>query len=153
LSFQVKEKDEGLERPFFFWEEPDGTHPRKAPIVLGELFSWRLGLTAGFPAAYIFVRFAGARLDRSPSLLGSHPTSPFWGAGLRGLSMRLVVAFFIALLAIPIIQIAADRWSERAQSGVLAGPGNGLTIANGKHHRSRDLEFTVPRFDWRPKTG
>jgi hypothetical protein len=67
--------------------------------------------------------------------------------------MRLVIAFFIALLAIPIVQIAADRWIERAQSDVLTGPGSGLAIANGKHHRSRDLEFTVPRFDWHPKAG
>jgi hypothetical protein len=67
--------------------------------------------------------------------------------------MRLVFAFFIALLAIPIIQIAADRWIERAQSHVLDGSSHGLTIAAGKHHRSPDLEFTLPRFGWRPKTG
>jgi hypothetical protein len=67
--------------------------------------------------------------------------------------MRLVIAFFIALLAIPIIQIAADRWIERARPGVIDGPGNGLAVATGKHHRSRDLEFTVPRFDWRPRAG
>jgi hypothetical protein len=65
--------------------------------------------------------------------------------------MRLVIAFFIALFAIPIIQVAADRWIERAQSSVLDGSSHGLTIAAGKHHRSRDLEFTVPRFDWRPR--
>jgi hypothetical protein len=65
--------------------------------------------------------------------------------------MRLVIAFFIALFAIPIIQIAADRWIDGAQSGVLDWSSHGLTIAAGKHHRSRDLEFTVPRFDWRSK--
>jgi hypothetical protein len=67
--------------------------------------------------------------------------------------MRLVIAFFIALLAIPIIQIAADRWIEPAHSGVLDHPGSGLAVANGKHHRSRDLEFMVPRFDWHQRAG
>ena len=67
--------------------------------------------------------------------------------------MRLVIAFFIALLAIPIIQVAADRWIEHAQSRVLDGFRHGLTIAAGKHHRSPDLEFTVPRFERHPKTG
>jgi hypothetical protein len=67
--------------------------------------------------------------------------------------MRLVIAFFIALLAIPVVQIAADRWIERAHSDVLDRPGSGLAVANGKHHRSRDLEFTVPRFDWRQRAG
>jgi hypothetical protein len=61
--------------------------------------------------------------------------------------MRLVIAFFIALLAIPIIQIAADRWIERAQSGMSDGSSHGLTVTAGKHHGSRDLEFTVSRFD------
>jgi len=67
--------------------------------------------------------------------------------------MRLVIAFFIALLAIPIVQIAADRWIERAQSRVLDGSGDGLSITVGKHRRSPDLQFTVPRFGWRPNTG
>jgi hypothetical protein len=64
----------------------------------------------------------------------------------------MVIAFFIALLAIPIAQVAVDLWSDRNGPHLLGEPASGLTMAGGKHHR--DLEFfTVPKIERRPKTG
>ena len=66
--------------------------------------------------------------------------------------MRMVIAFFIALLAIPIAQVAVDLWGDRAGPHLLGEPRSGPTMAAGKHHR--DLEFfTVPRIERHPKTG
>ena len=66
--------------------------------------------------------------------------------------MRMVIAFFIALLAIPIAQVAVDLWSDRTGPQLFGEHAGALTIAAGKHHR--DLEFfTVPRIERHPKTG
>jgi hypothetical protein len=66
--------------------------------------------------------------------------------------MRMLIVFFIALLAIPIAQVAIDLWSDRTGPHLLGEPRSGVTMASGKHHR--DLEFfTVPRIERRPKTG
>ena len=66
--------------------------------------------------------------------------------------MRFVIVFFIALLAIPIAQVAVDLWTAHAGPHVLGAPESGVTMAAGKHHR--DLEFfTVPKIERRPKTG
>ena len=66
--------------------------------------------------------------------------------------MRMVILFFIALLAIPIAQVAVDLWSDRSGPHLLGGPKSGLTMAAGKRHR--DLEFfTVPKIERHPKTG
>jgi hypothetical protein len=66
--------------------------------------------------------------------------------------MRMVIGFFIALLAVPTAQVAVDLWSDRAGPHLLGKPSGGLTVAAGKHHR--DLEFfTVPRIERHPKTG
>jgi hypothetical protein len=68
--------------------------------------------------------------------------------------MRMVIAFFIALVAIPIAQVAIDRWSDRTGPHLLGESRSGLTMEAGKHHRARDLEFfTVPKLERRPKTG
>jgi hypothetical protein len=68
--------------------------------------------------------------------------------------MRIVIGFFIALLAIPITQVAVDRWSDRAGPHLLGEPQSGLTMAAGKHRRAPDLEFfTVPKIERRPKAG
>jgi hypothetical protein len=66
----------------------------------------------------------------------------------------MVIGFFIALLAIPIAQVAVDLWGDRGGPHLLGEPKSGLTMEAGKHHRARDLEFfTVPKFERRPKTG
>jgi hypothetical protein len=68
--------------------------------------------------------------------------------------MRLVIAFFIALLVIPIAQVGVDRWIERPGPQLLGSSGSGLVIAGGKHHRSKDLEyFMAPWSERRPKTS
>jgi hypothetical protein len=68
--------------------------------------------------------------------------------------MRLVTAFFIALLVIPLAQVAVDRWIERPGPQLLGGSGSRLVIAGGKHHRSKDLEYLmVPKSERRPKTS
>ena len=68
--------------------------------------------------------------------------------------MRMVIAFFIALLAIPMAQIAFDRWSDRGGLQVLGEPRPPLAVVAGKHHRLRNLEFfTIPKHEPRPKTG
>jgi hypothetical protein len=64
----------------------------------------------------------------------------------------MVIVFFIALLAIPITQVAIDLWSVRNGPHFLGEPRSGLTMAAGKHHW--DLEFfTVPKIERHPKTG
>jgi hypothetical protein len=68
--------------------------------------------------------------------------------------MRLVIALFVALLAIPIAQVSFDRWNGRVGPRVLGAPAAGLAVMVGKHHRVRELEFlTLPKLDWRRKTG
>jgi len=68
--------------------------------------------------------------------------------------MRMVVAFFITLLAIPIAQMAFDRWNDRPGPQVLGEPRSPLAVMAGKHHRVRDLEFfVIPKLASRPKTG
>lgn len=52
-----RKRTRGLSAPSFSGRSPMES---EAPIVLGGLFPWRLGLTGGFPAPYIFVRFAGS---------------------------------------------------------------------------------------------
>jgi hypothetical protein len=66
----------------------------------------------------------------------------------------MVIALFVALVAIPIAQVAFDRWSGRVGPHMLGEPAGGLAVAAGKHHRVRDLEFfTLPKLERRPKTG
>jgi hypothetical protein len=68
--------------------------------------------------------------------------------------MRMLIALFIALLAIPMAQVTFDRWNGRVGPHVLGGPAAGLAVIAGKHHRIRDLEFfTFPKLERRPKTG
>jgi hypothetical protein len=69
--------------------------------------------------------------------------------------MRMVVAFFIALLAIPIAQVAFDQWEHRAGPRLLGESRLPVAVAAGKHHKVRDLEFfmMLPRLERRPKTG
>jgi hypothetical protein len=68
--------------------------------------------------------------------------------------MRLVITFFIALLVIPLAQVAVDRWIERPGPQVLGSHTGGLFIAGSKHHRSKDLEYLmVPKSERRPKTS
>jgi hypothetical protein len=66
--------------------------------------------------------------------------------------MRTIVFFFIALLAIPVVQIAFGPRLERAGAPVLIDRSANIIIAVGKHLRARDRDYpTAPRPERRPK--
>jgi hypothetical protein len=66
--------------------------------------------------------------------------------------MRTIVFYFIALLAIPVVQIAFGPRIERAGAPVLIDRSANIIIAVGKHLRARDFDYpTVPRPERRPK--
>jgi hypothetical protein len=66
--------------------------------------------------------------------------------------MRTIVFFFVALLAIPIAQIAFGPRLERAGAPVLIDRSGQIIIAVSKHLRARDFEFPLaPRAERRPK--
>jgi hypothetical protein len=66
--------------------------------------------------------------------------------------MRTFVFFFIALLAIPVVQIAFGPRLERAGAPVLIDRSANIIIAVGKHLRARDPDYpTAPRPERRPK--
>jgi hypothetical protein len=65
-----------------------------------------------------------------------------------------MIVFFIALLAIPVVQVAFGQRFERAGAPVLIDRSSKIIIAVGKHLRTRDIEYpTVPRSQRRPKTS
>jgi hypothetical protein len=63
--------------------------------------------------------------------------------------MRTLIFFFIALLAIPIAQIAFGQRHERAGAPFVIDRSDKIIIAVSKHLRSRDIG--APRFERRPK--
>jgi hypothetical protein len=66
--------------------------------------------------------------------------------------MRTIVFYFIALLAIPVVQIAFGPRIERAGAPVLIDRSANIIIAVGKHLRARDIDYpTAPRPERRPK--
>jgi hypothetical protein len=68
--------------------------------------------------------------------------------------MRSMVLFFIALLAIPVIQVAFGPRLERAGSPVLIDRSSKIIIAVGKRLRNRDIDNPMaPRPERHPKTG
>jgi hypothetical protein len=68
--------------------------------------------------------------------------------------MRTMIVFFVALLAIPIIQITVGPRFERPGAPVLIDRSSKIVTALGKHLRVRDFEFLmVPRSERRPKAG
>jgi hypothetical protein len=68
--------------------------------------------------------------------------------------MRMVIFFFVALLAIPIAQVVFGPRFERPGSLVLIDRSSKIIIAVGKRLRTRDIEYPmVPRPEWRPKAS
>jgi len=66
--------------------------------------------------------------------------------------MRTMAFFFIALLAIPVIQIAYGPRLERAGAPVVIDRSAKIMIAVSKHLRVRDLDdLTTSRSERRPK--
>jgi hypothetical protein len=71
--------------------------------------------------------------------------------------MRWVIAFFLALLSIPVAQVAADAWNGRPGphfSG-MASPraGAGPDLATTRHWHFRLYDPIAPRIPSRAKTG
>jgi hypothetical protein len=67
--------------------------------------------------------------------------------------MRWVVAFFLALVSVPVAQVAADAWHGRPGPHVsgVRSPGSGPDFAKSKHYRLYDS--LAPWFPARAKTG
>jgi len=66
--------------------------------------------------------------------------------------MRKIIFFFVALLAIPIVQIAFGPRLERAGAPVLIDRSGQIILAVSKHLRARDIELPLtPRAERRPK--
>jgi hypothetical protein len=66
--------------------------------------------------------------------------------------MRTIIVFFVALLAIPVVQIAFGPRLERAGAPVLIDRSANIIIAVSKHLRARDLDYpAAPRRERRPK--
>jgi hypothetical protein len=75
-------------------------------------------------------------------------------SGRVGDHMRTMIVFFIALLAIPIIQITIGPRFERPGAPVVIDRSSKIVTALGRHLRGRDFEFPmVPRSERRPKAG
>jgi hypothetical protein len=67
--------------------------------------------------------------------------------------MRTMIVFFIALFAIPVVQVAFGPRFERPGAPVLINHSGKVIIALGKRLRSRDIEYpTGPRSE-RPKAS
>ena len=70
--------------------------------------------------------------------------------------MRWVIALFVALLSIPVAQVAADAWNGRPGphvSGKAHPPGSGPEIAVTRHHHYRLYDPLAPWIPSHPKTG
>ena len=68
--------------------------------------------------------------------------------------MRTLIVFFIALLAIPILQITIGPRFERPGAPILIDRSSKIIMALGKHLRARGIEYPMgPRPERRPKAG
>jgi hypothetical protein len=68
--------------------------------------------------------------------------------------MRTMIVFFIALFAIPIVQVAIGPRLERTGATVLIDRSSKVIIAVGKRLRTRDIEYpTGPRLELLPKSS
>ena len=70
--------------------------------------------------------------------------------------MRWVVAFFVALLSIPVAQVAADAWIGRPgpQLSIMSPhPGSGPDLAVTRHRYFRLYDPFAPWLPIRAKTG
>ena len=67
--------------------------------------------------------------------------------------MRWVIALFLALLSIPVVQVAADAWNGRPGPHLSLAPhaGGGPDLAASRHYRLHDP--LAPWFPGRAKTG
>ncbi|HEY6256438.1 MAG TPA: hypothetical protein VIY51_11670 [Xanthobacteraceae bacterium] len=66
--------------------------------------------------------------------------------------MRWVVAFFIALVSIPVAQVVADTWSGRAGPHISVVPSHGTDFARSQRHY-RLYDPFAPWFPTKAKTG
>jgi hypothetical protein len=70
--------------------------------------------------------------------------------------MRWVIALFLALLSIPIAQVATDAWNDRPgpQFSVLSShAGRGPDLAVTRHRHLRLYDPIAPWLPGRAKTG
>jgi hypothetical protein len=68
--------------------------------------------------------------------------------------MRTLIFFFIALLTIPVVQVAFGQRFERAGAPVLIDRSSKIIAAVGKQLRTREIEYPIaPRPERRPKTS
>jgi hypothetical protein len=70
--------------------------------------------------------------------------------------MRWVIVLFLALLAIPIAQVAADVWTGRPGPQLIILPahaGNGPDLAAARHRHFRLYDPLAPLLPGRAKTG
>lgn len=68
--------------------------------------------------------------------------------------MRMMIVFFIALLAIPVVQVAIGPRFERPGAPILIDRSSKIITAIGNHLRTRDIEYPMrPRSQRRPKAG
>jgi hypothetical protein len=69
--------------------------------------------------------------------------------------MRWVIALFLALLAIPVAQVAADAWNGRPGPHLItrAHAGNGPDLAAARRRHLRLYDPFAPWLPGRAKTG
>jgi hypothetical protein len=68
--------------------------------------------------------------------------------------MRTMIIFFIALLTIPVVQVAVGPRFERSGAPVVIDRSSKIIIAVGKHLRIRDIEYpTGPKPEHLPKAS
>jgi hypothetical protein len=70
--------------------------------------------------------------------------------------MRWVIALFLALLSIPIAQVATDAWNDRPGpqfSGLSSHAGRGPDLAVTRHRHFRLYDPIAPWLPGRAKTG
>jgi hypothetical protein len=68
--------------------------------------------------------------------------------------MRAMIIFFVALFAIPIVQVAIGPRLERGRAPVLIDRSNKIISAVGKRLWTRDIEDRLgPRRQQRPKAS
>ena len=68
--------------------------------------------------------------------------------------MRTMIVFFIALLTIPVVQVAIGPRLERGGVPVVIDRSSKIIIAVGKHLRTREVGYPMgPSSERRPKAG
>jgi hypothetical protein len=68
--------------------------------------------------------------------------------------MRTIIIFFIALLAIPVVQVAIGPRSGRSGAPVVIDRSSEIIIAISKHLRAREIAYPMgARSERRPKTS